>query len=84
MTDNTTHRVAADDLRQRTEQIERLIAEKADAAELIKEAFDAAKGAGYDVKHLRTVIARRKRNSDDLAEETAIIEMYEDALNGSR
>ena len=70
---NTTYRVEGEDLRQRTEQIERLIAEKADAAELIKEAFDAAKGAGYDTKHLRTV----------LAEETAIIEMYEDALNGS-
>jgi uncharacterized protein (UPF0335 family) len=80
MTDNTSHRVAADDLRQRTEQIERLLAEKADAAELIKEAFDAAKGAGYDTALLRKIIALRKRNSDDIKEEEALMEMYKEAL----
>jgi uncharacterized protein (UPF0335 family) len=84
MTDNTSHRVAADELRQFIERVERLNSEKSDIAEAIKEVFAEAKGRGYSSKPMRTVIARRKRTRDDLAEETAMIEMYEDALNGSR
>jgi uncharacterized protein (UPF0335 family) len=84
MTDNTTYRVTADELRQFVERVERLNAEKSDIAEAIKEVFAEAKGRGYSSKPMRAVIARRKRTRDDLAEETAMIEMYEDALNGSR
>lgn len=74
--------VATEELRQFCERIERLEAEKQDAAEGQKEVYAEAKGRGYDTKVLRKVIARRKRDRDDLAEEAAILEMYEAALGG--
>jgi len=75
-----TDRVAADELRAFVERIERLNSEKADIAEATKEVFAELKGLGYDAAIVRKVIARRKRDRDDLAEETAILEMYEGAL----
>lgn len=75
-----SYRVTADELRQFIERIERLDAEKKDLAEQSKEVFAEAKGRGYDTKVMRTVIARRKRERDDLAEEAAVMEMYEEAL----
>ena len=73
-------RAEPQELRQFVEKIERLNSEKSDIAETIKEAFAEAKGAGYDPKPLRTVIALRKRDSDDIAEEEAVMEMYKSAL----
>jgi len=39
-----------------------------------------AKGRGYDTKTLRKLIAERKRDADDLAEEQAVLEMYREAI----
>ena len=72
--------VAAGELRQIVERVERLEAEKKDIADQIKEVMAEAKGRGYDVKVLRKVIALRKRDRDDLAEEEAVLEMYKAAL----
>ena len=80
MTDNTSHRVAADELRQFIERVERLNAEKSDIAEAIKEVLAEAKGRGYSPAVMRKIIARRKRNRDDIAEEEALMEMYQEAL----
>lgn len=80
MTD--TQRAEGAELRQIIERIERLNAEKQEAADLAKEVYAEAKGRGYDTKILRLVIARRKRERDDLAEEEAVLEMYEAALDG--
>jgi len=77
---NEAHSVAADELRQFVERVERLEAEKQDAAEAQKEVFAEAKGRGYDTAVLRKVIARRKMDRDSLAEQEAILEMYETAL----
>lgn len=79
MTD-ASYTVAADELRSLVERIERLEAEKADIADQQKEVFAEAKGRGYDVKVLRLVIAQRKRDRDDLAEEAQVLEMYKQAL----
>ena len=78
-----TTAVAGDDLRQIIEKIERLAAEKQDAAGAQKEVYAEAKGRGYDAAVIRKVVARRKRDRDDLAEEAAILEMYEAALGGN-
>lgn len=75
-----TDRVTAAQLRAIIERIERLEVEKQDAAEAQKEVYAEAKGDGYDTKIIRKVIARRKRDRADLAEEEAILEMYENAL----
>lgn len=83
MTDTDTYRVAADEIRTIVERVERLESERKDLAETIKEVFAEAKSRGYDTAILRKVIARRKREADDLAEEAAVLEMYEQALGGN-
>ena len=72
--------VAACELRGFVERYERLEAEKKEIADQQKEVMAEAKGRGYDVKVLRKVIALRKRDKDDLAEEEAVLEMYKAAL----
>ncbi len=62
------------------ERIERLEEEKKTIADDIKEVYAEAKGNGYDVKVLRKLIALRKRDVEERAEEEAILELYEQAL----
>lgn len=75
-----TQAVAGEGLRQFIERYERLEAEKKDITEGQKEVMAEAKGRGYDTKILRKVIALRKRDKDDIAEEEAVLEMYKAAL----
>lgn len=72
----------ADELRAIIERIERLEAEKQDAVDAQKEVYAEAKSNGYDTKIIRKVVARRKRDRADLAEEAAVLELYEAALEG--
>ncbi|WP_137700017.1 DUF2312 domain-containing protein [Marimonas lutisalis] len=76
----SSYRVTADELRQFIERFERLEAEKKDIADQQKEVMAEAKARGYDVKVMRKVIALRKRDADDIAEEEAVLEMYKEAL----
>lgn len=76
----STYRVTAAELLQFVERYERLQAEKQDVASSQKEVMAEAKARGYDTKVLRKVIAMRKRDRDDLAEEEAVLEMYKEAL----
>ena len=80
MQDDQAYGVAADELRQFIEQFEQLEAEKKDIAERQKEVMAEAKGRGYDTKVMRKVIAMRKRDAQDLAEEEAVLELYRSAL----
>lgn len=75
-----TYRVSADELRQFVERVERLNSEKSDIAEQTKEVFAEAKGRGYDTKAIRKLIAERKRDTADLAEEQAVLDLYRSAL----
>jgi uncharacterized protein (UPF0335 family) len=77
------YRAAADELRQFVERVERLEEEKQEIAEQIKEVMAEAKGRGYQTRILRKVIALRKRDADDIAEEAAVLEMYMSALGMS-
>ena len=79
MTD-TTETVAAAELRQFVERFERLESEKTDITEAQKEVMAEAKGRGYETKVLRKIIAIRKRDANDLAEEEAIMDLYMSAL----
>ncbi len=74
------NRVTADELRQFIERFERLDAEKKDIADQQKEVMAEAKARGYDTKVMRKVVALRKRDSNDLAEEEAVLELYKEAL----
>ncbi len=79
----TQSNVAGEEIRQFIERYERLEAEKKDIADGMKEVMAEAKGRGYDTKVLRKVIALRKRDADDIAEEEAVLEMYKAALGMS-
>ena len=76
----TSYRVTADELRQFIERFERLDAEKSDISDQQKEVMAEAKGRGYDTRVIRKVIALRKRDAADLAEEEAVLDMYKEAL----
>ena len=82
MTDESdaNYRVTANELRQFIERFERLESEKKDIADQQKEVMSEAKSRGYDTKVIRKVIALRKRDKDDIAEEEAVLEMYKEAL----
>ena len=77
---DATYNVTAAELRQFIERYEHLEAEKADIADQQKEVMAEAKGRGYDTRVLRKVIALRKREPDDIAEEEAVMELYKAAL----
>lgn len=68
---------SGDQLKTIIERIERLEEEKKTFADDIKEVYAEAKGNGFDTKIIRKVIARRKRDRDELKEEEALIELYE-------
>lgn len=77
---NHAYNVTADELKQFIERFEQLEAEKKDVAEQQKELMAEAKGRGYDTKVMRKIVALRKRQPDDLAEEEAVLELYKQAL----
>lgn len=72
--------VTAAELQQFVERWEQLDAERQEIVEQMKEVMQEAKGRGYDTKVMRIAIKRRKRSPDELAEEQAVLEMYEAAL----
>lgn len=72
--------VAGQQLKALIDRIENLEVDKAEIANDIKEVYSEAKGAGFDTKILRKVIARRKRKTDELQEEEAILQLYLQAL----
>ena len=67
-------------LRQIIDRYQNVEAEKKDVTERMKEVMSEAKARGYDTKVMKKVIALRKRDKDDVAEEEAILEMYKAAL----
>ncbi|WP_437871565.1 DUF2312 domain-containing protein [Methylorubrum extorquens] len=78
MTDNSS--IAADQLKSIIARIERLEEEKAGIAGDISDVYAEAKGNGFDVKVLRSIIRLRKKDHDERQEEEAILELYLQAL----
>lgn len=78
--DNEVTGVASDQLKALIERIERLEEEKAGIAEDIKSVYAEAKGNGFDAKVMRKIVALRKRDQAEVAEEEAIMELYLRAL----
>ena len=74
------YRVTAGELRQFVERYERLEAERKDLAEQMKDVMAEARARGYDVNVLKKLIALRKRDSGEVSEEEAILELYKTAL----
>lgn len=72
--------VAADQLRQLIERIERLEEEKKGIADDIKDVYAEAKSTGFDTKTMRKIIALRKMAKEDRQEAEALLETYLAAL----
>ncbi len=72
--------VAAGELRQFIERVERLEEEKAALQDDIKDVMAELKGRGYDVKAVRAILALRKKDPDERHEAEAILELYMNAL----
>jgi uncharacterized protein (UPF0335 family) len=71
---------ARDQLRTFVGRIERLEEEKAALAADLREVYAEAKGNGFDVKALRTVIRLRKQDENKRREEEAVLTTYLHAL----
>ena len=74
------HRFAKDQLKAFIERIERLEEEKKAISDDIRDVYAEAKGNGFDVKALRTVVRLRKQDVDERKEQEAILETYLHAL----
>ena len=73
-------RFAKEQLRAIIERIERLEEEKKTISEDIRDVFAEAKGNGYDVKALRTIVRMRKQDANERQEQETILETYMQAL----
>lgn len=69
-----------DQLRSIIERIERMEEEKKVIADDIRDIYSEAKGNGYDVKALRTIVRMRKQDPNERAEAETILETYMHAL----
>lgn len=78
--DVATNNVAANELRQFVERIERLEEERTNIAGDIREVYAELKGRGYDAKAIRKLISLRKKDASERQEEEALLETYKAAL----
>ncbi|HEU4804568.1 MAG TPA: DUF2312 domain-containing protein [Nitrobacter sp.] len=73
-------RFAKDQLKAIIERIERLEEEKKTLSDDIRDVYAEAKGNGYDVKALRTIVRMRKQDANERQEQETILETYMLAL----
>src|ERR1017187_9292701 len=73
-------RFAKDQLKAFVERIERLEEEKKATSDDIRDVYAEAKGTGFDVKALRTIVSLRKQDTDERREHQAVLETYMHAL----
>lgn len=72
--------VAVDQLKSIIARVEKLEEEKQGIAADIKDVFAEAKGNGFDVKAIRTIIKMRKMDASEREEEETILDTYLHAL----
>ena len=72
--------VAAEELKQFIERIERLEEEKAGISGDIKDVFSELKGRGFDSKAIRSILRIRKQDQSERQEQEAILDLYMQAL----
>lgn len=72
--------VSAQQLTAFIERLERLISEKQNLQEDIKEVYSEAKGAGFDTKAIRAVIKLRAKTKQEREEEEQLIDLYKSTI----
>ncbi len=75
--------VAAAELKQFVERIERLEEEKKAISDDIRDVYAELKGRGFDTKAIRQIIKIRKQDHAERKELEAILDLYMQALNMS-
>jgi uncharacterized protein (UPF0335 family) len=80
---NSVTQVAADQLKAIIERIERQEEEKKTISDDIRDIYAEAKGNGYDVKALRTIVRLRKQDENERQEQESILDLYKSALGMS-
>lgn len=78
--DEATPNYSKDQIRSIVERVERLEEDKKTISDDIKDVYAEAKGHGYDVKALRTIVRIRRQDPNDRAEQETILETYMHAL----
>jgi uncharacterized protein (UPF0335 family) len=73
-------RFAKDQLKAIVERIERLEEEKKATSDDIRDVYAEAKGTGFDIKALRTIVRLRKQDTDERREQQEILDTYMHAL----
>ena len=71
---------AKDQLKAIIERIERLEEEKKTISDDVRDVYAEAKGNGFDVKALRTIVRLRKQDESERQEQETILETYMQAL----
>lgn len=79
--DEPATRFAKDQLKAIIERVERLEEDKKTISDDIRDIYAEAKGNGYDVKALRTIVRMRKQDASERAEQETILETYLIALD---
>jgi uncharacterized protein (UPF0335 family) len=79
-TEKPSPNAIANQLKAVVERIERLEEEKKTIADDIRDVYAEAKGNGYDIKALRTIIRLRRQDKTERQEHEAILETYMHAL----
>ena len=72
--------IAVDQLKSIIGRVEKLEEEKAGLAADIRDVFAEAKGNGYDVKAIRTIIKMRKMDASEREEAETILDTYLNVL----
>ena len=78
--DSPSTSFAKDQLRAIIERIERLEEEKKAISDDIRDVYAEAKGNGFDVKALRTIVRLRKQDAQEREEQETILDTYMQAL----
>ncbi len=73
-------RFAKDQLKAFIERIERLEEEKKATSDDIRDVYAEAKGNGFDIKALRSIVRLRKLDTDERREQQEVLETYMHAL----
>ncbi|MCL2385525.1 MAG: DUF2312 domain-containing protein [Alphaproteobacteria bacterium] len=81
MDDRAKTGVAAQELKQFVERVERLEEEKKAISDDIRDVYGEMKGRGFDVRAVRQIIKIRKEDHAERKEREAILELYMSALN---
>ncbi len=72
--------IAVDQLKSIIARVEKLEEEKAGIAADIRDVFAEAKGNGFDVKAIRTILKMRKMDASEREEQETILDVYLNAL----